>query len=148
VKMTHVPYKGTGPALMDVISGVITMNFSSLPPAVGQIKAGKLRALAVTGSKRVSTLPDVPTLEEAGIKGATLKGWHGIFAPKGTPADVIDKVERDVKTVLKDPRMKAALDKDGLEFPPEMTRQQFADAVRKEHAFWGPKLKELDIKFE
>jgi len=148
VKMTHVPYKGTGPALMDVISGVITMNFSSLPPAVGQIKAGKLRALAVTGTKRVSTLPDVPTLEEAGIKGATLKGWHGIFAPKGTPPSVVDKVEADVRKALKDPKMKSALDKDGLEFPPEMTRPQFAAAVREEHAFWGPKLKELDIKFE
>ncbi len=148
VKMTHVPYKGTGPALMDVISGIITMNFSSLPPAVSQIKAGRLRALAVTGTKRVSALPDVPTLEESGIKGATLKGWHGIFAPKGTPADVIDKVERDIKTAMKDPKMKSALDKDGLEFPPEMTRAQFVEAVRVEHAFWGPKLKELDIKFE
>jgi tripartite-type tricarboxylate transporter receptor subunit TctC len=148
VKMTHVPYKGTGPALLDVINGVITMNFSSLPPAVSQIKAGRLRALAVTGTKRVSALPDVPTLEETGIKGATLKGWHGIFAPKGTPADVIDKVERDIKQAMKDPKMKGALDKDGLEFPPEMSRAQFADAVRKEHAFWGPKLKELDIKFE
>ncbi|MBV9835073.1 MAG: tripartite tricarboxylate transporter substrate binding protein [Alphaproteobacteria bacterium] len=148
IKMTHVPYKGTGPALMDVISGVITMNFSSLPPAVAQIKAGKLRALAVTGSKRVSALPDVPTLEEAGIKGATLKGWHGIFAPKGTAADIIDKVERDTKQAMKDPKMKGALDKDGLDFPPDMTRAQFVEAVRTEHAFWGAKLKELDIKFE
>ena len=147
-KLTHVPYKGTGPALLDVISGIITMNFSSLPPAVGQIKAGKLRALAVTGTKRVSALPDVPTLEEAGIKGATLKGWHGLFAPKGTPVEIIDRAERDTKAALKDPKMKVALDKDGLEFPPEMTRPQFAEAVRKEHAFWGPKLKELDIKFE
>ncbi|MGE0423901.1 MAG: Bug family tripartite tricarboxylate transporter substrate binding protein [Reyranellaceae bacterium] len=148
VKMTHVPYKGTGPALLDVINGVITMNFSSLPPAVSQIKAGRLRALAVTGTKRVSALPDVPTLEEVGIKGATLKGWHGIFAPKGTAATIIDKVEGDVKAAMKDPKMKGALDKDGLEFPPEMTRAQFADAVRKEHAYWGAKLKELDIKFE
>jgi tripartite-type tricarboxylate transporter receptor subunit TctC len=148
VKMTHVPYKGTGPALMDVISGVITMNFSSLPPAVSQIKGGRLRALAVTGTKRVSALPDVPTMEESGIKGATLKGWHGIFAPKGTPTEIIERVERDTKTALKDPKMKGALDKDGLDFPPEMTRAQFAEAVRAEHAFWGPKLKELDIKFE
>jgi tripartite-type tricarboxylate transporter receptor subunit TctC len=148
IELTHAPYKGTGPALMDVISGIITMNFSSLPPAVGQIKAGKLRALAVTGTKRVSALPDVPTLEESGIKGATLKGWHGIFTPKGTPETVIERVERDVRTAMKDPKMKGALDKDGLDFPPEMTRAQFAAAVRAEYAFWGPKLKELDIKFE
>jgi tripartite-type tricarboxylate transporter receptor subunit TctC len=148
IKMTHVPYKGTGPALLDVINGVITMNFSSLPPAVSQIKAGRLRALAVTGTKRVSALPDVPTLEEAGVKGATLKGWHGLFAPKGTAADILDRVERETKQAMKDPKMKGALDKDGLDFPPDMTRAQFTEAVRTEHAFWGTKLKELDIKFE
>ncbi|QQS13224.1 MAG: tripartite tricarboxylate transporter substrate binding protein [Rhodospirillales bacterium] len=148
VDITHVPYKGTGPALMDVISGVITMNFSSLPPAVGQIKAGKLRALAVTGTTRVSALPDVPTLEEAGIKGATLKGWHGLFVPKGTPEPVIAKLEADTAAALKDPKMKVALDKDGLDFAPPRTREEFARAVREEHAFWGKKLKELKIVFE
>ncbi len=148
IDITHVPYKGTGPALMDVISNVITMNFSSLPPAVAQIKAGKLRALAVTGDRRVKSLPDVPTLEEAGFKGLVVKGWHGLFVPAKTPVEIIDRLETEAKAALGDKKMEEALAKDGLELPPVQSRAQFADAVRKEHAFWGTKLKELDIKFE
>jgi len=149
VEITHVPYKGTGPALLDVISGVITMNFSSLPPAVGQIKAGKLKALAVTGDRRVKSLPDVPTLEEAGFKGLVVKGWHGLFVPAKTPVEIIDRLEQETKTALKEKKMEEALAKDGLELPPTtQTRAQFAEAVRKEHDFWAAKVKELNIKFE
>lgn len=148
VELTHLPYKGTGPALLDVISGVITMNFSSLPPAVGQIKAGKLRALAVTGDRRVKSLPDVPTLEEAGFKGLVVKGWHGLFVPSKTPAEIIDRLEKEAKAALGEKKMEEALAKDGLELPPPQSRAEFAKAVRNEHAFWATKLKELDIKFE
>ncbi|MCW5747586.1 MAG: tripartite tricarboxylate transporter substrate binding protein [Alphaproteobacteria bacterium] len=148
VELTHVPYKGTGPALLDVINGVITMNFSSLPPAVAQIKAGKLRALAVTGSRRVKSLPDVPTLEEAGFKGLVVKGWHGLFVPAKTPAEIVDRLEKETKAALGDPKMENALAKDGLEMPPTQSRAQFAEAVRNEHAFWATKLKELNLKFE
>ena len=90
IQLTHVPYKGTGPALADVISGQITMNFSSLPPAVTQIKAGNLRALAVTGEKRIKSLPDVPTLKEQGID-VVVNGWHGLFAPAKTPDAILDR---------------------------------------------------------
>jgi len=148
IDLTHVPYKGTGPALMDVISGVITMNFSSLPPAVAQIKAGKLRALAVSGDRRVKSLPDVPTLEEAGFKGLVVKGWHGLFVPAKTAVEIIDRLETETKAALAEKKMEEALAKDGLDLPPLQSRAQFAEAVRKEHAFWGAKLKELDIKFE
>ena len=147
IKITHVPYKGTGPALADVISGVITMNFSSLPPAVGQVKAGNLRALAVTGDKRLKSLPDVPTLKEAGID-VVVNGWHGLFAPAKTPDAVLDKIEKDTKQAMKDPRWEEALAKDGLELPPERTRAQFAKFVADEHAFWGKKLKQLNIEME
>src|SRR4029450_7702671 len=84
IKITPVPHKGTAPALADVISGIITMNFSSLPPAVGQVKAGNLRALAVTGEKCIKSMPDVPTLKEQGID-VVVNGWHGLFAPAKTP---------------------------------------------------------------
>ena len=147
IKLTHVPYKGTGPALADVISGVITMNFSSLPPAVGQVKAGNLRALAVTGEKRVKSLPDVPTLKEQGID-VVVNGWHGLFAPAKTPDALLDKIEKEAKAAMKDPKWEEALAKDGLEMPPDRTRAQFAKFVADEHAFWGKKLKELKIEME
>lgn len=147
IKLTHVPYKGTGPALADVISGVITMNFSSLPPAVGQVKAGNLRALAVTGDKRIKSLPDVPTLKEQGID-VVVNGWHGLFAPAKTPDAILDKIEKDTKQAMKDPKWEEALAKDGLELPPDRTRAQFAKFVADEHKFWGAKLKELKIEME
>ncbi|MGD9881063.1 MAG: Bug family tripartite tricarboxylate transporter substrate binding protein [Reyranella sp.] len=147
IKITHVPYKGTGPALADVISGVITMNFSSLPPAVGQIKAGNLKALAVTGEKRVKSLPDVPTLKEQGID-VVVNGWHGLFAPAKTPAAILDKIDKDTKQAMKDPKWEKALAKDGLEPAPDRTRAQFAKFVADEHAFWGKKLKELKVEMQ
>jgi tripartite-type tricarboxylate transporter receptor subunit TctC len=147
IKLTHVPYKGTGPALADVISGQITMNFSSLPPAVSQIKAGNLRALAVTGEKRVKSLPEVPTLKEQGID-VVVNGWHGLFAPAKTPDAILDKIEKDTKAAMKDPKWEEALSRDGLELPPDRTRAQFAKFVADEHAFWGKKLKELKIEME
>lgn len=147
IQLTHVPYKGTGPALADVISGQITMNFSSLPPAVSQIKAGNLRALAVTGEKRIKSLPDVPTLKEQGID-VVVNGWHGLFGPAKTPDAVLDKIEKDTKQAMKDPKWEEALAKDGLEMPPDRTRAQFAKFVADEHAFWGRKLKALKIEME
>jgi tripartite-type tricarboxylate transporter receptor subunit TctC len=146
IQLTHVPYS-TGPALADVISGQITMNFSSLPPAVGQIKAGNLRALAVTGEKRVSALPDVPTLKEQGID-VVVSGWQGLFAPAKTPDAILDKIEKDSKQAMKDPKWEEALSRDGLELPPDRTRAEFAKVVADEHAFWGKKLKVLKIEME
>ncbi len=147
IDITHAPYKGTGPALMDVISGVITMNFSSLPPAVSQIKGGRLKALAVTGNKRVSALPDVPTLKEQGVDVA-VTGWHGLFAPPKTPDAILDRLHKETAIAMKDPKYTEALAKDGLELPPARTRAEFAKYVEDEHAFWGKKLKALNIQAE
>lgn len=147
IDITHAPYKGTGPALMDVISGVITMNFSSLPPAVSQIKGGRLKALAVTGNKRVSALPDVPTLKEQGVDVA-VTGWHGLFAPPKTPDAILDRLHKETAIAMKDSKYTEALAKDGLELPPARSRAEFAKYVEDEHAFWGKKLKALNIQAE
>ena len=147
IQLTHVPYKGAGPALADVLGGVITMNFSSLPPAVPQIKAGTLKALAVTGNRRITSLPDVPTLEEQGID-ATINGWHGLFAPARTPDVVLDRIENDAKRAMKEPKWAEVLAKDGVELPPARSRGEFARYVADEHAFWGSKLKALKIDME
>jgi len=147
IDITHAPYKGTGPALMDVISGVITMNFSSLPPAVSQIKGGRLKALAVTGNKRVSSLPDVPTLKEEGVDVA-VTGWHGLFAPPKTPDAILDRLHKETTVAMKEPKYTEALAKDGLELPPMRSRAEFTKYVEDEHAFWGKKLKALNIQAE
>ena len=144
IQITHVPYKGTGPALADVISGQIDMIFSSTPPAVSQVKAGNLRALAVTGEQRVKSLANVPTLKEQGID-VVLIGWHGLFAPAKTPDAILDNIEKHAKQAMKDARWEAALANDGLELPPDRTRAQFAKFVADEHTFWGKKLKALKI---
>ncbi|TAJ84728.1 tripartite tricarboxylate transporter substrate binding protein [Reyranella sp.] len=147
IQITHAPYKGTGPALMDVISGVITMNFSSLPPAVGQIKSGRLKALAVTGEKRVSSLPDVPTLKEQGVDVA-VTGWHGLFAPPKTPDAILDRLHKETTVAMKEAKYTEALAKDGLELPPARSRADFTKYVHDEHAFWGKKLKALNVQAE
>jgi tripartite-type tricarboxylate transporter receptor subunit TctC len=147
IRMTHVPYKGTGPALADVISGQITMEFSTLPSAVPQIKVGNLKALAVTGNQRLKSLPDVPTLREQGID-VTQYGWHGLFAPAKTPNVLLDKIEKDAKQAMKDPKWEEALAKDGVDLPPERSRAEFARYVADEHAFWGKKLKAMKIDLE
>lgn len=147
IKITHVPYKGTGPAVADVINGQITMNFSSLPPAVSQVKGGNLKALAVTGNKRVSSLPDVPTLKEQGID-VVVTSWQGLFAPAKTPADILDKIDKATKEAMKNPKWQEALARDGLEMPPDRTRAQFTRFVAEEHAFWGKKLRELNVQME
>ena len=147
IKITHVPYKGTGPAVADVISGQITMNFSSLPPAVSQVKGGNLKALAVTGNKRVSSMPDVPTLKEQGID-VVVTSWQGLFAPAKTPPETLDKIDKAAKEAMKNPKWEEALARDGLEMPPYRTRAQFAKFVADEHAFWGKKLRELNVQME
>src|SRR5262249_43717794 len=125
----------------------ITCNFSSLPPAVSQIKGGNLKALAVTGAKRVKSLPDVPTLKEQGID-VVVTSWQGLFAPAKTPGDILDKIAEAAKKAMTDPKWEAALARDGLEMPPERTRAGFAKFVADEHAFWGKKLKDLKIDME
>jgi tripartite-type tricarboxylate transporter receptor subunit TctC len=147
IAVTHVPYRGTGPALADVMSGTITMNFSSLPPAVPQVKVGNLKALAVTGTHRLSSLPDVPTLKEQGID-AVINGWHGLFAPAGTPDALLDTIGAKAKQAMTAPKWAEVLVKDGVEMPPERTRAEFARYIADEHAFWGQKLKALKIDME
>ena len=123
------------------------MNFSSLPPAVTQVKAGNLKALAVTGNKRVSSLPDVPTLKEQGID-VVVTSWQGLFAPAKTPPAILDKIAKTTQEAMKSPKWEEALTRDGLEMPPDRTRAEFAKMVADEHAFWGKKLKELKVDME
>jgi tripartite-type tricarboxylate transporter receptor subunit TctC len=132
IKLTHVPYKGTGPAVADVISGQITMNFSSLPPAVSQIKGGNLKALAVTGDKRVKSLPDVPTLKEQGID-VVVTSWQGLFAPAKTPADIVERLHQEAQKAATTPAVREKLGQQGID-PMPITAAEFDALIKKEIA--------------
>lgn len=148
VAMEHVPYRGTAPALLDVVAGRVTMNFSSPPPAMALLREGKLRAIAVTGERRIAALPEVPTLTEAGLPGAVITGWHGLFAPAGVPPEVMDRLEAAARRAVATPKFLERLEHDGLEPPPGRPRAEFAVAVRAESEFWAHKVRELDLKLE
>ncbi|HUD33916.1 MAG TPA: tripartite tricarboxylate transporter substrate binding protein [Variovorax sp.] len=135
VSLRHVPYKGSGPALMDVLAGNVDLLMSSVPSAMGQIKSGKLRPLAVTSATRSSSLPDVPTVAELGYPGFDVSTWYGIFMPARTPAAVVDVVNHKVNELLATADMKAAIQGQGAEALP-MTSQQFQKVVVEDVRKW------------
>jgi tripartite-type tricarboxylate transporter receptor subunit TctC len=108
IKMAHVPYKGSAPALTDIMSGTVDVIFDNMPSSIGHIQGGKIRAMAVTTEKRSAALPDVPTVAET-VPGYEASAWFGIGAPKGTPVDVIEKLNKAVNDALKDPKLVARL---------------------------------------
>lgn len=148
IRMDHVSYRGTAPALLDVVAHRVSMNFSSPPPAVPLVREGRLKALAVTGERRLSSLPEVPTLAEAGMPGIVITGWHGIFAPAETPAAVLDRHEAAALRAAANPRFVERLRTDGLEPAPARPRAAFAEAVKAENAFWARKVRELNLSLE
>ena len=104
IQLTHVPYKGSNPAMMDALAGNVDLLVSSVPSAIAQIKSGKLRAIAVTSAARSSSLPDTPTLAESGLKGFNVSTWYGIFMPKNTPTPIVNKVNAEVNKLLPCPK--------------------------------------------
>ena len=108
VNLVHVPYRGNGPALTDLLGGQVEVLFASLPSSIEYIKAGKLRGLAITSAKRSEALPDLPTIGEF-VPGYEMSAWFGVGVPKGTPAEVIDKINKEINAGLADPKMKARL---------------------------------------
>ena len=135
IKLSHVPYKGSNPALMDALAGNVELLVSSLPSAMGQIKAGKLRPLAVTSAKRSSSLPDVPTVAESGFKGFDVSTWYGVFAPAGTPAAVVSTLNAEVNKLLETADVKAAIHAQGAE-PEAMSAAQFNTLLKADYAKW------------
>ena len=140
----HVPYRGGGPAVSDLLAGHVQLSFMTVLEASGQIKAGKLRALAVTSSTRVSALPSVPTLAESGLPGFNSISWIGVLAPAGTPKEVIDKVGADLRAVVADPGVKMRLsDLGGV--PAGSTPEQFAKLIETDRKRYGQIIREKNI---
>ena len=145
-KMTHVPYKGSGPALTDTIAGTTQVFFSSASTAVSHIQAGKLRALAVT-SKRIPALPDVPSVAEQGVANYDVILWHGLIGPKGLPADIVNKINAAVTKALKLKETEEQLRNDGVA-PAGGTPQQFGATIKNEIEMWKKVVAEANIRAE
>lgn len=135
IKLSHIPYKGSNPAMMDALAGNIDLLVSSVPSAMGQIKSGKLRPLAVTSAKRSSSLPDVPTVAESGFKDFDVSTWYGLFAPAGTPAAVVTTLNTEVNKLLATADMKSAIHAQGAE-PQAMTPAQFEALLKSDYTKW------------
>ncbi|MBX6319199.1 tripartite tricarboxylate transporter substrate binding protein [Pigmentiphaga sp.] len=143
-EMMHVPYKGTAGAVTDILAGRIDAMFLPVHVALPQIKAGKLKAIATGSAKRLEQLPDVPTLEEAGIQGGNVDMWYGVFAPKGTPRDIIDRMNREITRILKSPATAGAFEAQGM-VPATSSPAEFGELVAKDAARWAQVVRAANI---
>jgi tripartite-type tricarboxylate transporter receptor subunit TctC len=147
IKLTHIPYKGSVPALTDLVGGHVAIYFSSLPPAVGLVKDGKVRALAVTGAKRSPVFPDVPTVAEAALPGYEAVLHYGIVAPAGTPRAIIEKLSAALRAAVMSDELKARLADDGAE-PLPSTPEEYAADIDREETKWSAIVKLSGAKAE
>ena len=136
VDMVHVPYKGSGPALIDLLGGQTQLMFSTMPPALPHVKSGRLRALGMTGTKRSLLLPDLPTIAEAGLPGYEITQWWGLLGPAGMPAAIVTRVNADVNAILQLPEVKERFASAGADTAPN-TPAWFASYMKGEVAKWG-----------
>jgi tripartite-type tricarboxylate transporter receptor subunit TctC len=136
IELVHVPYKGSAGAVQDLLSGQVGFMFLPVHVAAPYIRAGKLNALAVGSAQRQPKLPDVPTLGESGLKGVDVDMWYGFFAPKGTPADVVDRLNREIVAVLEQPEARTAFEAQGL-IPATSTPAALAEIVVRDRARWA-----------
>jgi tripartite-type tricarboxylate transporter receptor subunit TctC len=147
IRMVDVPYKGAGPALIDVMGGQVHLLFDGINTSAQALKAGKVRVLAVTSEKRSAAMPNVPTFAELGFPKMTSSFWYGLFAPAGTPAPIIERLNAELTSALRAPDVQARLSGDGLTLDPG-TPQELANTITRESQLWGPIIKSLGISLE
>jgi tripartite-type tricarboxylate transporter receptor subunit TctC len=146
-KMVHVPYKGGAPAMLDLMSGNIQLIFATVATSISQIKANKIRALGMAGSKRFVLLPDLPTIAEAGVPGFAVNNWYGVFAPAGTSKDIVVRLNSDIVKILQMPDAKQKLLESGIEATPS-TPEQFAAYIQSETKKWAKVVRDANVKVE
>lgn len=147
VQIVHIPYKGQGPAQTDLMAGQVNMLYSSIPSVINQVKSGQLTAVAVGSAKRLSSIPDVPTISESGVPGYEAYSWVGLVAPAHTPPDIVRKVYRDVSDILKQRDVADKLNQQGA-LPVGDTPEEFAQYIRDEIAKWGKVVRDANIKLD
>lgn len=145
--LTHIPYRGAGPALQDLIAGQLDMMFDGLGSSASHIKGGKIKALAVAAPKRTQAFPDVPTASEAGVPGYEVSTWYALWAVKGTPPDVVEKMYAQVKKALASPEIRVSWEKAGSEVP-NVSQAEFKTLVDSEIARWNKVVKTADIRLD
>lgn len=143
IKITHIPYKGTGPGVIDTIAGNTQMMVAAVSAVIGHFRTGRLRGLAVSSPKRLSALPDMPTVMEAGYQ-YQVNNWHGVIAPKGTPRAVIDKLNSEINKAVKNPEFARRIAEDGLE-PAGGTPEQFGELLKREVVEWAEVVKAANV---
>lgn len=143
--LTHVPYKGSAPAIQDVMGGQVPMSFETVTVALPQIKAGKVKAVAVTSAKRSAQLPDVPTLAESGVPGFDVSSWQALYLPAGTPPAIVAKLNAEVQKIVAQPEVKAKMESLGLEYAPN-SPAQFTEFQKAEQARWAKVIKDGNVK--
>jgi tripartite-type tricarboxylate transporter receptor subunit TctC len=147
VKIIHVPYKGSGPAVVDLLAGHVSMNFDTMPPVLPHIKSGRMRALALTTPKRSPQLPDVPTMMEVGLKGFDMTNWYGVMAPGKTPRDIVVKLNGEVNRIVRLPDAKSKLEEAGTQLDP-MTPEQFSSFLHSEIAKYAKLVKAANVSLD
>ena len=147
IRVLHIPYKGTGPALQDTIGGQVQLVFGAIPTTLPHVKAGRLRALAVTTAKRVQAAPDLPTVAESGYPGYEVTNWHGMVGPKGLPKEVLERLNREINEIIQSADMKKHMETEGLE-PAGGSPARFGEILKSEAARWAKVVQQAGIKVE
>jgi tripartite-type tricarboxylate transporter receptor subunit TctC len=147
IKLLHIPYKGTGPAMQDTIGGNVQLVFGAVPTTLPHVKSGRLRALAITTKKRIVAAPELPTVAESGYPEYEVTNWHGLVGPKGLPKDVVNRLNAEINELPKSEEMRKQLAADGLE-PAGGSPAQFAEILKNEMARWNQVIRQAGIKLE
>jgi len=147
IKLLHIPYKGTGPAMQDTIGGNVQLVFGAVPTTLPHVKSGRLRALAITTRKRIVAAPELPTVAESGYPEYEVTNWHGLVGPKGLPKDVVNRLNAEINELPKSEEMRKQLAADGLE-PAGGSPAQFAEILKNEMARWNQVIRQAGIKLE
>jgi tripartite-type tricarboxylate transporter receptor subunit TctC len=145
IDIVHVPYKGGGPAMQGFLGGQVDSFFATPVSSISQIRAGKAKAVATTGSRRAALMPDVPTIAESGFPGYEALNWYGYLAPKGTPKEIVDRLHKEIAKALANPKVVEQMNKTGVE-PLAMTPEEFGAYIKREFDTWGKVVKDAGIK--